>query len=988
MATTTSEMNDVSFSVASIVEDVLQQHSSRSSDAGLLVPRRVEESSLRRYEAAGWLREMIGVSGGRDFPAEPSEEDFRLGLRSGIVLCNVLNKVSPGSVSKVVEAPDDVADGAALCAFQYFENIRNFLVAVEELGLPSFEASDMEKGGKSIRIVNCILALKSYSEWKLKGGTGPFRYGSNMKNNFGSRKPFLRKSSEPFMSSMSRTHPSTDQPACSDVGQEGDSRSINALVRSFISERKHEDIPRVVESVLHKVMEEIQQRLSIQNEMMKSSSKHIPEDDSSCETVVQSQQSDIREHEEAEDNSPSQVVEEKIQSINSEHYEEQEILLNQEKHIQELKQTLYTTKTGMKLLQKKYQEDFLHLGTHLNGLAYAATGYKRVLEENRKLYNLVQDLKGNIRVYCRVRPFMPGQPTSLSTVENIEEGTITIRVPSKYGKEGHKPFMFNKVFGPSATQEEVFSDMQPLVRSVLDGYNVCIFAYGQTGSGKTFTMSGPKELTEESLGVNYRALADLFLLSDQRKDTTSYEISVQMLEIYNEQVRDLLATDGQTKRYPFDLALLNNSHNGINVPEANLVPVSSTADVIQLMDVGQMNRAVSSTAMNDRSSRSHSCVTVHVQGRDLTSGAILHGSMHLVDLAGSERVDKSEVTGDRLKEAQHINKSLSALGDVISSLSQKNSHVPYRNSKLTQLLQDSLGGSAKTLMFVHVSPEAETVGETISTLKFAERVGSVELGAARVNKDNSEVKELKEQIANLKMALARKGNGNGNEAQPTAPPQNQRISRRRSLETPVFRPKLPTMGNAPSNLRPQVMDLSGPEAFSDTASSRRHSLDLHELMKSSIPSWPRQTLDTNEEDREFKSGEWIDKHTELNQDDNLLSPDKFYQSMTPQQLNGGKQDFEVQSITDNESDGVASDCSDSDLMWRLNVQVNVPRVSNKQSSANPKPKKIKPKTTKVSETRSLIPSLIPAPSKRPPNTVSSQPQRPTRDGRRRLSLGK
>ncbi|CAN7025158.1 unnamed protein product [Brassica rapa subsp. trilocularis] len=940
-----SEMNDLSFSVVSIVEDVLQQHSSRSSDVGLLVPRRVEESSLRRYEAAGWLREMIGVSGGRDFPAEPSEEDFRLGLRSGIVLCNVLNKVSPGSVSKVVEAPDDVADGAALCAFQYFENIRNFLVAVEELGLPSFEASDMEKGGKSIRIVNCILALKSYSEWKLKGGTGPFRYGSNMKNNFGSRKPFLRKSSEPFMSSMSRTHPSADQPACSDVGQEGDSRSINALVRSFISERKHEDIPSVVESVLHKVMEEIQQRLSIQNEMMKSSSKHIPEDDSSCETVVQSQQSDIRQHEEAEDNSPSQVVEEKIQRVNSEHYEEQEILLNQQKHIQELKQTLYTTKTGMKLLQKKYQEDFLHLGTHLNGLAYAATGYKRVLEENRKLYNLVQDLKGNIRVYCRVRPFMPGQPTSLSTVENIEEGTITIRVPSKYGKEGHKPFMFNKVFGPSATQEEVFSDMQPLVRSVLDGYNVCIFAYGQTGSGKTFTMSGPKELTEESLGVNYRALADL-----------------------------------------------NNSHNGINVPEANLVPVSSTDDVIQLMDVGQMNRAVSSTAMNDRSSRSHSCVTVHVQGRDLTSGAILHGSMHLVDLAGSERVDKSEVTGDRLKEAQHINKSLSALGDVISSLSQKNAHVPYRNSKLTQLLQDSLGGSAKTLMFVHVSPEAETVGETISTLKFAERVGSVELGAARVNKDNSEVKELKEQIANLKMALARKGNGNGNgngnEAQPTAPPQNQRISRRRSLETPIFRPKLPTMGNAPSNLKPQVMDLSGPEAFSDTASSRRHSLDLHELMKSSIPSWPRQTLDTNEEDREFKSGEWIDKHTELNQDDNLLSPDKFYQSINPQQLNGGKQDFEVQSITDNESDGVASDCSDSDLMWRLNVQVNVPRVSNKQSSANPKPKKIKPKTTKVSETRSLIPSLIPAPSKRPPNTVSSQPQRPTRDGRRRLSLGK
>ncbi|KAG2278574.1 hypothetical protein Bca52824_061129 [Brassica carinata] len=909
------ESNDFSFSLVSIVEEVLQHYSTRSNDAGSLLPRKLEESSLRRYEAAAWLRETLGVSSGRDFPAEPSEEDFRLGLRSGIVLCNVLNKVNPGSVSKVVEAPDDVADGAALSAFQYFENIRNFLVAVEEMGLPSFEASDMEKGGKSIRIVNCILALKSYNEWKLNGGTGPFRYGSNMKNNFGSRKPFLRKSSEPFMSSMSRT----DQPLCSDVGQ-GDPRSINVLVRSFISDKKPEDIPSVVESVLNKVMEEVQQRLSIHNEMMKSSSKTIPEDVSSCEeTVVPSeQQCEVRQQEEAEENSPSKVVEEKIQRINTEHYEEQEILLNQQKHIQELKQTLNNTKAGMQLLQKKYQEDFFHLGSnHVNGLAHAATGYKRVLEENRKLYNLVQDLKGNIRVYCRVRPFLPGEPTALSTVEHIDEGTITIRVPSKYGKEGHKPFMFNKVFGPSATQEEVFSDMQPLVRSVLDGYNVCIFAYGQTGSGKTFTMTGPKEMTEESLGVNYRALADLFLLSNQRKDTTSYQISIR-----------------------------NNSQNGINVPEASLMPVSSTDDVIQLMDLGQMNRAVSSTAMNDRSSRSHSCVTVHVQGRDLTSGTIIHGSMHLVDLAGSERVDKSEVTGDRLKEAQHINKSLSALGDVISSLSQKTSHVPYRNSKLTQLLQDSLGGSAKTLMFVHISPEADTLGEAISTLKFAERVGSVELGAARVNKDNSEVKELKEQIINLKMALARKGNGN--DAEPTSLPHNpERVSRRRSLETPSVRPRLPTIGNALSNLR---------QPFSDTASSRRHTLDLHELMRR------RQSLNANEEDRESKSGEWTDK-----------------------------QDFEVQSITDNESDeGVASDCSDSDLLWRLNVQVNEPRVSNKQSSANSKPKKVQTRTTKPSETRSLIPSLIPAPSKRTPNTVTSQPQqqRVTRDGKRRLSLGK
>ncbi|KAH9291163.1 hypothetical protein KI387_043647, partial [Taxus chinensis] len=162
-----------------------------------------------------------------------------------------------------------------------------------------------------------------------------------------------------------------------------------------------------------------------------------------------------------------------------------------------------------------------------------------------------------------------------------------------------------------------------------------------------------------------------------------------------------------------------------------------------------------STAIQS-SAGSKSVLTVHVQGKDLTSGMILRGCLHLVDLAGSERVDKSEATGDKLKEAQHINKSLSALGYVIAALAQKNSHVPCRNSKLTQLLQDSLGGQAKTLMFVHISPEVDAYGETMSTLKFAERVATVELGAAKSNKESGEIRELKEQIANLKNALAKK----------------------------------------------------------------------------------------------------------------------------------------------------------------------------------------------------------------------------------------
>jgi kinesin family protein C2/C3 len=383
--------------------------------------------------------------------------------------------------------------------------------------------------------------------------------------------------------------------------------------------------------------------------------------------------------------------------------------------------------------------------------AHNHNAYHKLLEENRKLYNQVQDLKGSIRVYCRVKPFLKMQTDQRSTVDHIgENGEIMIVNPQKQGKEGRKMFSFNKIFGPNASQSEVFADTQPLIRSVMDGYNVCIFAYGQTGSGKTYTMSGPDITTEETWGVNYRSLNDLFAISQNRADTTTYDVKVQMIEIYNEQVRDLLMVDGANKR----LEIRNSSHvNGLNIPDANLVPVKCAQDVLDLMRVGHRNRAVGSTALNERSSRSHSVLTVHVQGKEIASGSTLRGCLHLVDLAGSERVDKSEAAGERLNEAKHINKSLSALGDVIAALAQKSSHVPYRNSKLTQVLQDALGGQAKTLMFVHMNPEADAFGETMSTLKFAERVATVELGAAHANKEVGQVKDLKEEISKLKLAL-------------------------------------------------------------------------------------------------------------------------------------------------------------------------------------------------------------------------------------------
>ncbi|XP_047978248.1 kinesin-like protein KIN-14I [Salvia hispanica] len=663
------------FNVASMVEDVLQQHGKRLANTDNFASRSAEEASLRRYEAAEWVRKMVGVVLGKDLPAEPSEGDFRIGLRSGIILCTLLNKIQPASVPKVVEAPVDtviIPDGSSLTAFQYFENVRNFLAAIQDMGIPTFEVSDLEHGGDSSRIVNCIVALKSYHEWKQAGANGIWKFSGNPM-------PCL-----------------TDDVSSADLSEMGTSSSFQRLVRELLADKSAEEIPIFVENIICEVKDEFERRLEKQTKL-------------------------------------------------------------------ELRKILYSTKEGMHVLQLKYQEDVDSLGKQVVRLASQASGYQKVLEENRKLYNQVQDLKGNIRVYCRVRPFLPGQANGLNILDEIVDNTLTIQTSSKHGN-GKKTFTFNKAFGTNSTQEEVFADTQPLIRSVLDGYNVCIFAYGQTGSGKTYTMTGPKELTKESLGVNYRALSDLFEISEERKDTIVYNISVQMMEIYNEQVRDLLVTDGGNKR----LEIRNNSTNGINVPNANLLNVTSTSDVIDLMNLGHKNRAVGSTSMNDRSSRSHSCLMVHVEGTDLTSGTTLRGCMHLVDLAGSERCDKTDAVGERLKEAQHINRSLSALGDVIAALAQKNAHVPYRDSKLTQLLQDSLGGQAKTLMFVHISPEPDALGETLSTLKFAERVSTVELGAAKSNKDTSapEVKELKEQIAMLKAELARKEEASNNPGSP------------------------------------------------------------------------------------------------------------------------------------------------------------------------------------------------------------------------------
>lgn len=437
----------------------------------------------------------------------------------------------------------------------------------------------------------------------------------------------------------------------------------------------------------------------------------------------------------------------------------------------------------------------------------------------------------------------------------------------------------------------------------------------------------------------------------------SYDVSVQMIEIYNEQVRDLLVTDDVDKK----LEICNNSQNGINVPDANIVPVTSTSDFINLMNLGLKNRVVGSTSMNDRSSRSHSCVTVHVRGRNLTSGSIICGSMHLVDLAGSERADKTDADGDRLKEAQHINRSLSALGDVIASLAQKQSHVPYRNSKLTQLLQDSLGGQAKTLMFIHISPEADTLGETMSTLKFAERVSTVEQGASRSNKDTPDVRELKEQIASLKTALLRKERGESGFQQP------------RSLS-----PDRTTNGSFTTNPSPAPSWQSKAEGQPDFSPvSRMQSYDDIHFMDS-----PLSVVSTEEE--KSVSGDWVDKVMVKNQgglsgEDGSESPDVSYQKnrrdnskVYPEQslskiaglrqksLENGVVRNQNETAATDESDDLEienSDCSEIDYECHVNVPKlsSTPNGGGKKSRKPTQSQKQQQQQIKSPDTRSLIP---------------------------------
>lgn len=352
--------------------------------------------------------------------------------------------------------------------------------------------------------------------------------------------------------------------------------------------------------------------------------------------------------------------------------------------------------------------------------------YKREMNLRKKCHNELVRLKGNIRVFCRVRPVSQEEQDSADskTMLSFDSDDDSILYLSNKGKV--MTFELDRVFPPKSTQEEVFQEVQSLVTSCIDGFNVCIFAYGQTGSGKTYTMEG----VPENPGINQRALQLLFSEVTEKTDW-DYQISVSMVEIYNEILRDLL---GDSPSEKLDIKMHPDGSGQLYVPGLTKFTVDSPQDINRVFELGHNNRATACTNLNEHSSRSHALLIITVSGYNGTTNTHTQGKLNLVDLAGSERISKSGAEGSRLREAQCINKSLSALGDVINALRSKHAHVPFRNSRLTYLLQDSLSGDSKTLMMVQVSPLPSNMSESVCSLKFAQRVRTVELSSSSSRK--------------------------------------------------------------------------------------------------------------------------------------------------------------------------------------------------------------------------------------------------------------
>jgi kinesin family protein 3/17 len=331
----------------------------------------------------------------------------------------------------------------------------------------------------------------------------------------------------------------------------------------------------------------------------------------------------------------------------------------------------------------------------------------------------------------------------------VDEQNNTVSVTSQ--KSDTKTFQFDYVYPMDTTQRRVYDEVAfPIVDSIFQGYNGTVFAYGQTGCGKTFTMMGV--VNDPNLrGVIPNAFEHIFGYIKTEGSSKRFLVRCSFVEIYNEEVRDLLTKNDKA------LDVREDPKKGTFVKDLSYVTLSNTKDISKCLDRGNANRHVGATSMNDQSSRSHSLFTVYleIEEGDDRNKKIRTGKLNLVDLAGSERVGKTNATGKTFDEGKKINLSLTALGSVIDALSSNRKHIPYKDSKLTRLLSDSLGGNTKTVMFANVSPASFNYDETVGTLRYASRAKLIK-NAPKVNEDPKDalLRQYEEEIKMLKAQLA------------------------------------------------------------------------------------------------------------------------------------------------------------------------------------------------------------------------------------------
>ncbi|XP_042014112.1 kinesin-like protein KIN-14I [Salvia splendens] len=380
-------------------------------------------------------------------------------------------------------------------------------------------------------------------------------------------------------------------------------------------------------------------------------------------------------------------------------------------------------------------------------LAEIEAFYKEEQIMRKRYFNMIEDMKGKIRVYCRLRPLSNKEifERERDALRNIDEFTVE----HSWKDDKLKQHLYDRVFDGHATQDDVFEDTKYLIQSAVDGYNVCIFAYGQTGSGKTFTIYG----SEGNPGLTPRAISELFRIMKRDCKKFSFTLKAYMVELYQDTLIDLMLPKNAKR---LKLEIKKDSKGMVVVENVTVLSISSHDELRHFIERGSEQRHTTGTMMNEQSSRSHLILSIIIESTNLQSQSVSRGKLSFVDLAGSERVKKSGSSGDQLKEAQSINKSLSALGDVIGALSSSNQHIPYRNHKLTMLMSDSLGGNAKTLMFVNVSPAQSNLDETYNSLSYASRVRSIVNDPSK-NVLSKEVARLKKLVAYWKEQAGQRG---------------------------------------------------------------------------------------------------------------------------------------------------------------------------------------------------------------------------------------